>query len=155
MGGGSKMTLRLSNNFTLEELCYSAKADKLGIDNRPNQDQANSLEFLALRILQPVRDEFGAFTCAAFRCLQLNRAVGSSDRSQHPKGEAGDFEIPGMSNLKLAEWIRDNLEFDQLILEFHHEDSPSSGWVHVSIKPFFNRNEVLTITKGGTVKRGL
>jgi len=69
---------------------------------------------------------------SGFRCLELNRAIGSSDRSQHTTGEAVDFEVPGISNREVALWVKENCKFDQLILEFYKEGDPSSGWVHCS-----------------------
>jgi hypothetical protein len=74
--------------------------------------------------------------------------VGGSSRSQHCKGEAADIEVPGTPNAELAEWIRDNLEFDQLILEFYTSGVPDSGWVHVSYKTDgTNRKSILTATR--------
>ena len=75
----------------------------------------------------------------------------SSSKSQHTKGEAADIEIPGVSNKELAEYIRDNLGFDQLILEFYNGVDPQSGWVHVSyVDDNSNRKQTLTINKNGT-----
>jgi hypothetical protein len=77
--------------------------------------------------------------------------------SQHAKGQAVDFEVAGVSNLELAKWIRDNLEFDQLILEFYCAKKPNSGWVHVSYRadaPYVNRKECL-IYNGKRYKKGL
>jgi zinc D-Ala-D-Ala carboxypeptidase len=78
----------------------------------------------------------------------LNKAVGGSATSQHCKGEAVDMEVPGVPNYELAKWIQDNLEFDQLILEFYTSGIPDSGWVHCSYKhggP--QRNSVLTAAR--------
>ena len=69
---------------------------------------------------------------SGFRCLDLNRAIGSSDKSQHVTGQAVDFEIPGVDNKDVALWVMDNCDFDQLILEFYKEGEPTSGWVHCS-----------------------
>ena len=76
--------------------------------------------------------------------------MGSKSNSQHTTGQAVDFEIPGIPNLAVAEWIRDKLDFDQLILEFFDPEEPHSGWVHVSLKKKDNRNQVLTINSNGT-----
>jgi zinc D-Ala-D-Ala carboxypeptidase len=148
--------LRLSRNFRLSELTKSQTALRNGIINYPNTEQVASLEYLANRVLQPIRDwfEVPVTVSSGFRCLELNRKIGSSDTSQHAKGMAADIEIWGIDNYVLAEWIRDNLEFDQLILEFYDGSTPDSGWVHVSITEGHNRMECLTINKG-TVKRGL
>lgn len=155
MGDLIVIGIRISRNFSLLELTKSSTATRLGIDNTPSQEVIDNLEFLALRILQHVRDHYGrAVTInSGFRCLDLNRKLGSGDRSQHVTGNAADMEISGVDNYELACWIRDNLEFDQLILEFYTGE-PSSGWVHVSLKPLNNRMECLTVTKQ-TTRRGL
>lgn len=142
-------TLRLSAHFTLGELCKSATADRLGIANVPGEAEVRALSFVCETILEPVRVHFGRpfSPNSGFRCLELNRAIKSKDTSQHVKGQAVDIEIPAIPNAELAEWIADNLEFDQLILEFYTPGVPSSGWVHVSAKPQGNRREILTIGK--------
>lgn len=147
--------IKLSRNFRLSELTKSTIAVRLGIDNTPNRDEIEQLEWLCLRVLQPVRDYFGKAVNvgSAFRCLELNRELHSSDSSQHLTGNAADIEIFGVDNYVLACWIRDNLEFDQVILEFY-DGTPNSGWVHVSWVAENNRAECLTINKG-VVKRGL
>lgn len=142
-----KMT-QLSTNFSVKEMCKSSTATRLGIDNKPNIEQAINMTHLAIKILQPVRDEHGSTTVSSgLRVLELNRAVGSSDTSQHIKGEAADIECPGVDNLVLAKWIRDNLEFDQLILEGYEEGDTNSGWIHVSIRADGkNRKKCMTAT---------
>jgi len=77
----------------------------------------------------------------------LNKAVGGSDRSQHCHGQAADFESYSVSNPDLAEWIRDTLEFDQLILEFYDGKDPNSGWVHCSYNLMENRKKCMTAMK--------
>ena len=87
---------------------------------------------------------------SGYRSPELNEAIGGSEESQHCKGEAADIEIPGVSNKELAEWIRDNLSYDQLILEFYNGVDPRSGWVHVSyVDDKTNRKSTLTINKNG------
>lgn len=140
--------MKLSKNFYLGELIKSNTADRLGILNVPtNQDIIDNLRAVAENILQPVRDHFGvAFSPASgYRCLAVNRAVGSKDTSQHIKGEAVDFEVPGITNLEIFYWIKDNLDFDQLILEYYKKDVPNSGWVHASYKKLGNRNQAIEI----------
>lgn len=146
--------MNLSENFTLAELAKSSTALRLGINNAPNPSEINFLRQLANNILQPVRDEHGSYAInSGFRCLELNRVIGSKDTSQHVKGQAADFEITSLDNHYLATWISENLEFDQLILEFYNGE-PSSGWVHCSYVEGHNRNECLTISRG-SVKPGL
>lgn len=154
--------IKISRNFWLSEFEKSSTALRLDIDNTAPNDVIAKLELLCLRVLQPTRDYFvteqrmasGMAVNSGFRCLDLNRKLGSSDNSQHLKGEAADVEIRGVDNHALATWIRENLEFDQLILEFYDGVDPASGWVHVSYKENENRGECLTINKG-IVKRGL
>jgi len=85
-------------------------------------------------ILEPVRQHFGVpmVPSSGYRCLELNRAIGSGDTSQHVKGQAVDFEIPGLANQVLANWIMENVDYDQLILEFYRQEDPNSGWIHCS-----------------------
>lgn len=152
--------MRLSRNFTLAEMIKSQTAERKGIDNTPGEQDIQNMLVLAQEVLQPVRDNFGQVTInSGFRCTELNRALGSKDSSQHRVGQAADIEVAGVSNMELAEWIRDNLQFDQLILEFWYPDKgdnsvpgagPNSGWVHLSYKDDgTNRNQVLTINKYG------
>ena len=135
----------LSPNFTLSELTKSSTAQRLGLDNTPDEIAVGNLQALAQNILQPCRNHFGIpFTpSSGYRSIALCEAIGSSAKSQHAKGEAADFEIPSISNLELAKYIRDNLIFDQLILEYYNHTQPDSGWVHCSYS-LSNRREVLT-----------
>ena len=145
--------MQLTNNFTLAELCKSQTALRKGIDNLPKDpDIVSKMQTLAEEILQPVRDKFGPTVInSGYRCKKLNTAIGGSKKSQHCFGEAADIEVPTLSNRDLAEWIKNNLDFDQLILEFYNGKDPSSGWVHVSYKnKDDNRKQVLTINKQGT-----
>ena len=148
--------LQLSRNFTLDELVKSGLADRYSIDNSPSPQETSNLELLVLLVLQPVRDHVAkpVTVRSGFRCDRVNTLAGSSDRSQHRSGEAADIEVMGLDNYELACWIRDNLDYDQLILEFYTGEA-NSGWVHVSYKSVGNnRKECLTINKG-TIRRGL
>lgn len=153
--------IKLANNFWLSEFTKSSTATRLGIDNSPTEEQIEKLRYLSNSILQPTRDYFVTETkkgklikiTSGYRCLELNRELGSSDSSQHVLAEAVDFEVPRVDNYEVACWIRDNLEFDQLILEFY--EGGNTGWIHVSkVENGHNRNECLTINKG-IIKRGL
>ena len=128
--------MRLSKSFTLRELVKSQTAERQGINNNPSESQIESLQRLCENILQPVRDHFGmpVTVSSGFRSGELCLAIGSSINSQHASGQAADFEIYGLSNKTLADWIHDNLDFDQLILEYHKKEEPNSGWVHCSYK---------------------
>jgi len=136
--------MKLSRNFSLGELTKSQTALRMGIDNNPTPEDLYNLHLLCDNILQPVREHFGrAVTISSgYRSEDLCVAIGSSRKSQHAKGQAADFEIFGVDNKEVAEWIRDVLDFDQLILEFYNENDPSSGWVHCSYAED-NRGSVL------------
>lgn len=144
--------MRLSLHFTLSELVKSQVALRRGIPNQPGPAEIENLKRVVLGILEPVREHFGKpFTpSSAFRSAFLNAAVGGRRGSQHTKGEAVDFEIPGIPNLAVAEWIRDHLAYDQIILEFYEPNDPASGWVHVSLKAKDNRRQCLTLNRTGT-----
>lgn len=141
--------MNLSENFTLKELTRSDTADRLDIDNTPNEEQIESLRLLCENILQPVRDHFGkpVKINSGFRCPALNQATGGSATSDHCRGQACDFEIDGVSNPDLAQWIADNLKYTQLILEFYTQGQPNSGWVHASFNPDNLKCQELTAVK--------
>jgi len=151
--------IRLSKNFTLTEFSKSQTALRQGIDNRPGTIHLHNAKLLFGNVVQPVRDHFGPTVInSGYRGPKLNEAVGGSSKSQHCKGEAADIECPGTPNYDVAKWIEENLDFDQLILEFYTPGIPDSGWVHVSYKTEDNRKSVLTAMKenGKTVyKPGL
>jgi len=152
--------MKLSKNFTLQEFTKSQTALRMGIDNTPNEEHMEAAEFLFANIVQKVRDNFGPTVInSGYRGPALNEAVGGSSRSQHCKGQAVDIECPGVPNADVAQWIVDNLEFDQVILEFYTPRIPDSGWVHVSYNNNGeNRRSILTAVKenGKTVyKQGL
>lgn len=144
----------LSQNFSISEMVKSQIALRHGINNWPNEDALLNMDYLANAVLQPIRDNFGTAVniSSGYRCLELNRLLGSEDSSQHRKGEAADIEIWSINNLTLATWIRNNLVYDQLILEFYDGVDPQSGWVHVSFVKEMNDNrmQVLTINQNGT-----
>ena len=151
--------VRLSKNFTLQEFTKSQTAIRQGIDNTPGDVHLNNAKVLFEKVVQPVRNNFGVTVInSGYRGPALNEAVGGSSNSQHCKGEAVDIECPGTSNYAVASWIEQNLDFDQLILEFYTPGIPDSGWVHVSYKAEGNRKSILTAMKenGKTVyKPGL
>ena len=141
-------TIRLSKNFALSEMVKSATAERLGVDNSPSDIHLVNLTHLAIHILQPVRDEFGVITInSGYRSPALNAKVGGSKTSQHCNGQAADFESFSTPNPDLAKWIANNLEFDQLILEFYDGVNPNSGWVHCSYNLMGNRKKILTALK--------
>ena len=143
-------TIRLSKNFALSEMVKSATAERLGVDNSPSDIHLVNLTHLAIHILQPVRDQFGVITInSGYRSPSLNANVCGSKTSQHCNGQAADFESFSTPNPDLAKWIANNLEFDQLILEFYDGVNPNSGWVHCSYNLMGNRKKILTALKTG------
>ena len=141
-------TIRLSKNFALSEMVKSATAERLNVDNSPSDIHLVNLTHLAIHILQPVRDEFGVITInSGYRSPSLNAKVGGSKTSQHCNGQAADFESFSTPNPDLAKWIANNLEFDQLILEFYDGVNPNSGWVHCSYNLMGNRKKIMTALK--------
>ena len=147
----------LSEHFTLKELTRSETATRKGIDNTPGPAHMHNLTLVCKNILEPVRNHFGkpVQINSAYRGPKLNAAVGGSAKSQHCNGEAVDFEIDGMSNYDLAKWVSENLDFDQVILEFYNpKEGPNSGWVHASYASSGKqRKQILTavMEKGKTV----
>ena len=141
--------MKLSKNFSLKELTKSSIAMRMGIDNSPEPEQLVNLTALSCCVLQKVRDKFGRVDInSGLRVLELNRAIKSGDNSQHVLGMAADIEAPAVSNHELACWIRDALDFDQLILEFYTAGDPASGWVHCSYRTDGgNRKDVKTASR--------
>ena len=140
--------MKLTANITLDELTKSQIAERKGINNNPNPAQIENLKALAVNVLQPVRSHFDKplIISSGFRCAELCVAIGSKITSQHVADEssaAADFEIPGVDNRELALWIKSELEFDQLILEFYRDNEPTSGWIHCSYSTNANRNQSL------------
>ena len=137
--------MKLSANFELFELIKSQVAERKGIPNNPSPDQIDNLKSLCINILQPIRSEFDkpVIISSGFRSAELCIAIGSKPTSQHAEGKAADLEIPGVDNMELAMWIKNNLNFDQLILEFYKDGEPNSGWIHVSWNGDNNRNQTL------------
>ena len=145
----------LSKNFSVAELIKSQTAERKGIDNTPTADHLYYMRMLAEQILQPIRNEFGPFIVSSgYRSMALCEAIGSKASSQHAKGQAGDFEVPGIDNYDLCKWIEENLEFDQLILECYKPGYPNSGWVHCSISDS-PRKETLTYDRTRGYRPGL
>lgn len=141
--------MNLSKSFTLNELTKSQEATRLGIDNTPNEEHILNLKLLCENILQPIRDFYGMplSVSSGYRSAVLCEAIGSSSKSQHTKGQAADFEIFGVANKDLADFIVKNLDYDQCILEFWNENEPNSGWVHCSFNASGNRKQFLKAEK--------
>lgn len=141
--------MNLTANFTLKELTKSDTATRLGLDNTPDEATIENIKLLCQEVLQPIRDHFGKSVTvnSCFRSPESNAAVGGSKTSDHCLGRAADIEIDGIPNPELAQWIMDNLDYTQLILEFYTQGQPNSGWVHVSYDPNNLKNQELTAVK--------
>ena len=141
--------MKLSENFSLLELTKSQTAERKGIDNTPSTEHQENLKLLCTSILQPIRDHFSRVVSVSsgYRSEELCLAIGSKVTSQHAKGQAADFEIFGISNKELADYIHFNLNYDQLILEYWKEGEPNSGWVHCSYLEGNNRRQYLRAYK--------
>ena len=140
--------MKLTANITLDELTKSQVAERKGIDNNPRPEQIENLKALAVNVLQPIRSHFDKplIISSGFRCAQLCLEIGSSVNSQHTadnSSAAADFEIPGVDNRELALYIKNELDYDQLILEFYRDNEPTSGWIHCSYSTESNRNQSL------------
>lgn len=140
--------MKLSENFSLEEMTKSVTALRFGMKNTPTDADLQNLKTLCEKVLQPIRDNFkmGVKVNSGFRHPDVNAKVGGSKTSDHCKGQACDIEIPGLANADLAQWISDNLSYTQLILEFYTPGIPDSGWVHVSYDPKNLKKQNLTAT---------
>lgn len=148
----SDTDVQLSPNFWLSELTASNTATARGIKNHPtDQVVIDYLSDLANNILEPITTNYSQkpTITSGYRSAELNRVVGGAQQSQHSKGQAVDIKMPGVSTKDLATWINDNLSFDQLILERHNPNNPSSGWVHVSYTRVGNRMSTLVLPPSG------
>ena len=148
--------MNLTTNFTLAEMTASQVASRNGLNNNPTAGQIENLKKLCESILQPIRNHYDApvIVSSGFRSPELCIRIGSSIDSQHAKGQAADIQVVGIDNKSLAKYIKENLDFDQLILEFYkEEEGPHSGWVHVSYVGKGNRKESLTATRSEKTRK--
>lgn len=143
--------MKLTKNLSLQEMLKSRTATRLGLSNSPNEEHVKNMQALAENIFQPLRDYFGVpiHISSGYRSEALNKAIGGSKSSQHCKGEAIDIDRDGYSqpdNAQIFEYIKKNLDFDQMIWEFGTQQNPE--WVHVSHKrDGKNRAELLVAYK--------
>ena len=123
----------MDRQVSLKELLFSETAVRLNINNEPTDEILINLQTLIYKIIEPIVNQFGDIKITSgYRSPALCKAIGSSENSQHTKGQAVDCEVIGVPNKELADWIVNNLEYDQCILEFWTPDQINSGWVHVS-----------------------
>lgn len=140
--------VELSKNLTLSEVTVSKTAKKHGISNEPTIEHLENLKAIAQNVFQPLRDHFNTpiFVSSGYRSEALSKKIkGASRTSQHTKGEALDLDADvfgGVTNADIFNYIKDNLEFDQMIWEYGDENNPD--WVHVSYKKDgSNRGQIL------------
>ena len=136
----------ISKHISYKEGVYSITAIRKGIDNEPNEEQLSNMKLVAEKIFEPVRTHFKVpiKVNSFFRSPDLNKAIGGSTKSQHCKGQAIDIDdtYGKATNAEMYWWIKENLDFDQMIWEFGNNDNPD--WVHVSyVSPDKNRNRCL------------
>jgi hypothetical protein len=140
----------LTNNFSLHEMIKSETASRRDMDNYLHSDEViQNLTTLCEQVLQPLRDAYGIGikVNSGYRSPDVNAAVGGSRTSDHCKGQAADIEIPGVANADLAQYIADNFDYTQLILEFYTQGIPDSGWVHVSYDVNNLKKQVMTAVR--------
>ena len=140
----------ISEHISYREGVYSTTATRLGIDNTPNDEQLENMELVAEEVFEPLRAYVGGpiKINSFFRSPKLNTAIGGSSKSQHCKGQAIDIDdtFGSATNAEMYHWIKENLEFDQMIWEFGDDDNPN--WVHVSyVSKEDNRNRCLKAYK--------
>ena len=140
--------MKLSEHLDLSEITRSDTAKRKGISNQPTPEHLENFKKLAENIFEPIRNHFKEpiFISSGYRSKELNTAVGGSLTSQHCSGEAIDIDMDGRSNMAtnkaVFDYIKNNLNFDQLIWEFGTDSNPD--WVHVSYESTGNqRKQVL------------
>jgi hypothetical protein len=143
--------MKISKHLTLEECTRSATADKLGIvNNNPNQSIIENMQLLAEKVFEPIREHFKTpiHVSSMYRGLNLNQAIKGSITSQHCSGQAMDIDMDSKgkpTNKDIFDFIKKNLEFDQMIWEFGNDKQPD--WVHVSYTSSKNRKQILKAKK--------
>ena len=145
--------MKLSSNFSLKEMTQSQTALRNNIENEPDEQQIENIKQLVVNVLQPLRDyyQLPLKITSGFRSPELCKMIGSTTKSQHcaNNGAAADFEIPGHDNKEVASHIKNNFDFDQLILEYYDDLDMNSGWIHCSFQLMEGRHEALIKDKTG------
>jgi hypothetical protein len=144
--------MKLSEHLDLSEVTRSESAKRKGISNMPTEAHIANFKLLAEKIFEPIRTHFRCpiIISSGYRSKELNAAIGGSLTSQHCQGEAIDIDMDGtpngVTNRMVFDYIKDNLEFDQLIFEFGDKENPD--WVHVSYESSGKqRKQILRATK--------
>jgi hypothetical protein len=138
--------MNLTEHFTLNEMTFSPTAIKKGIKNEPSPEHIANFTLLCEKVLEPLREhmECPIRVSSGYRCEALNAIIGGSKSSQHRFGQAADISVHGR-NHEIFDFIKNNLEFDQLIWEFGNDSEPA--WIHVSFTSGKNRNRCLKAVK--------
>jgi len=144
--------MQLSKNLSLAEVIRSETAKRKGISNMPTEAHIENFKLLAEKVFQPIREHFGVpiHISSGYRSKALNESIKGSSTSQHCSGEAIDIDMDGtdITNAQIFNYIKDNLEFDQLIWEFGTDANPD--WVHVSYESTGKqRKQILKAVKKG------
>jgi len=149
--------MKLSKYVSIGEVTYSDTAKRKGLDNAPTEEALENLKVICTEVFDKVREHFGVplYISSGYRGDALNKAIKGSKSSDHCKGRAldldQDYRGNGVSNAQVFEYIKDNLEFDQLIWEFGSEENPD--WVHVGYRKGNNRKQILKAVRvGGKTK---
>ena len=142
--------MRISKHISYKEATQSQTAVRKGIINEPDAYQLQNMQLLAEKVFEPLREHFGVPIAinSFFRSPKLNKAIGGVSGSQHTQGRAIDVDdtLGGVSNRQMFDWIRENLDYDQLIWEFGNNQNPD--WVHISyVSESENRKRVLKASK--------
>lgn len=137
--------MRLTAHFTLAEFTRSESAKRHGVSNEPTPEHLENIKVLCEKVLEPIRVKFGPINISSgYRSKTLNHYIGGTLKSQHLEGKAADIDMDGMAsvtNKEIFEYIKHNLEFDQLINEHDY------SWVHVSYNAGKNRKQILDALK--------
>jgi hypothetical protein len=138
--------MKLTAHFDLSEFTRSESAKREGLDNTPTPEHLENIKILCDKVLEPIRLRFGSINISSgYRGKLLNHFLGGAVNSDHCLGRAADIDMDdvgtGITNKEIFDYIKDNLEFDQLINEFNF------SWVHVSYRQGANRNQVLKAVK--------
>ena len=146
----------ISKHISNKESVYSRTATRLGIDNKPNEKQLQNMVTVAEEIFEPLRMWVGGpiKINSFFRSPELNKAIGGSGKSQHCHGQAMDIDdtFGRATNAEMFNFIKENLDFDQMIWEFGDDNNPN--WVHVSyVSPTENRKRCLKAYKENKITK--
>jgi len=138
--------MKLTAHFDLSEFTRSESAKREGLDNTPTSEHLENIKVLCEKVLEPIRLRFGSINISSgYRGKMLNHFIGGSVNSDHCLGRAADIDMDdsgtGVTNKEIFDYIKDNLEFDQLINEFNY------AWVHVGYRQGANRKQVLKAVK--------